>query len=372
MSKEEESLKHRIALSLLPGIGPVTARLLISYCGDAEEIFRMKKNRLERIPGIGPDKAGIILSANVMQRAEEEIDFLRRNSIKTYFYLDKDYPSRLKNCTDAPLLLYFKGECDLNASRIVNIIGTRRNTSYGKEVTEKLVEELKRYETVVVSGLAYGIDIIAHRAAIINEVPTVAVTAHGLDRIYPSVHSSSADRMLKQGGILTEYPSGTNPDRENFPARNRIVAGISDATIIIESAVKGGALITADLANSYNRDVFAFPGRVHDAYSQGCHHLIRENKAMLVTSAADIARAMNWDIEEAEKEKKIRKQLALFVELNEDERKLAEILKEGGTLSVDILAVRSEMPVSRVSSLLLNLEFSGILRSLPGKMYELT
>lgn len=371
MTHPDELLKHQIALNLVPGIGPVLARTLVSYCGGVQEIFQMRKGQLERIPGIGRDRVVRIHSKEVFLKAEKEVSFIRRHSIEPLFYLDKEYPQRLRNCEDAPILLFFRGQCNLNAGRVVSIVGTRQFSSYGRDLTEKLVENLVRYDVVVVSGLAYGIDIIAHRAATLQRIPTVAVLAHGLDRIYPSAHSSIAEKMLKCGGVLTEYQSGTIPDRENFPARNRIVAGMCDATIVIETAIKGGALITAEIANGYNRDVFAFPGRVQDVFSQGCHHLIRENKATLVTSADDIARAMNWDLDEEEKVKKIQKQLNLFLELSEEERSLIGILKENGIVAIDILALKSNMPVSKVSSLLLQLEFSGVLRSLPGKVYEL-
>ena len=371
MIHPDDLLKFRIALTLLPGIGPVLARVLLSYCGGEREIFQLSKSQLERIPGIGAEKAKNIHAKDILSRAEKEVAFMRRHSIQALFYLDKEYPARLKNCEDAPIMLFFKGNCGLNSKRIVSIVGTRQYSPYGRDITEKLVEDLLKYDVVIVSGLAYGIDIIAHRAATMNNIPTVAAVAHGLDRIYPSAHSSTAEKMLKCGGILTEYISGTIPDRENFPARNRIVAGMSDATIVIESAIKGGALITAEIANGYNRDVFAFPGRIHDLFSQGCHHLIRENKAILVTSAEDIARAMNWDLEEEEKIKKTKKQLDLFVELSDEEQILVTILRETGIVAIDLLAIKANMPVSKVSSLLLGLEFSGLLRSLPGKVYEL-
>lgn len=356
---------------MLPGIGPVLARSLLSYCGGEREIFTMKKSQLERIPGIGAGKARSIDMKDVMLKAEKEVAFIQRNCIQPIFYLDKDYPGRLKNCEDAPILLYFKGKCNLNSSRVISIVGTRQFSPYGKELTEKLVTDLFKYDVIIVSGLAYGIDIIAHRAATLNNIPTVAVTAHGLDRIYPATHKATADKMLLNGGVLTEYLSGTVPDRENFPSRNRIVAGMCDATIVMESAVRGGALITAEIANGYNRDVFAFPGRVQDLFSQGCHQLIRDNKAMLVTSADEIAKAMNWDLEEEAKVKKLKKQLDLFLEFSEEEKIIVKILKEDGIVAIDLLALKANMPVSKVSSLLLKLEFAGVLRSLPGKVYEL-
>ncbi|TAH44403.1 MAG: DNA-protecting protein DprA [Bacteroidetes bacterium] len=371
LDKCEDILKYQIALSLAPGIGPVLARILVSYCGGVQEIFQIPKSHLEKIPGIGPEKAIGLHSKEILVKAEREVVFIRKHSIQSLFYLDKDYPARLKYCEDSPILLFFKGKAELNSNRVVAIVGTRQYSPYGRELTESLVEDFLKYDVLIVSGLAYGIDIIAHRSATFHQIPTVAVTAHGLDRIYPSAHISTAEKMIKCGGILTEYISGTKPDRENFPSRNRIVAGMCDATIVIESGIKGGALITAEIANGYNRDVFAFPGRVKDLCSQGCLQLIRENKATLVTSADDIARAMNWDLEEEEKIKKMKKQLDLFLELDPEQKKIISILQEDGVVAIDLLAIKAGMPVSKVSSILLGLEFSGVLRSLPGKVYEL-
>lgn len=371
MNHPDELLKMQITLSLLPGIGPVLARNLVSYCGSVPEIFRKKKSHLEKIPGIGSERAELIFKQQVSGEAEKEVMFIRKHSIQPLFYLDAEYPFRLKNCEDAPVILFYKGTHSLNTPHCVAIVGTRHITSYGKEMTEKIIEGLVKYEALIVSGMAYGVDIAAHKAALKNDLPTVAVTAHGLDRIYPSVHKSTAEKMVQKGGILTEYLSGTVPDRENFPARNRIVAGMTDATIVIESAIRGGALITAELANSYNRDVFALPGRITDTYSQGCHLLIRQNKAILVESVQDIAQALNWDLEEERKKQSPQKQLNMFVELNEEEKKVVNVLIKRGQFPIDHLSLEVQMPVSRVSALLLNLEFAGVIRSLPGKVYEL-
>jgi len=368
---DTHSWKHKIALSLIPGIGPVLARNLVSYCGSVEEIFRKKKGQLERIPGIGEERAAMITSADVFDRAERELDFIRKHSIVPLFYLDPEYPRRLRNCDDSPVLMYYKGTADLNVPRMIAIVGTRRITEYGKEMTDQLIQELEKHRVTIVSGLAYGIDIQAHRAALKNNIPTIGVTAHGLDRIYPPAHRPAAEKMIRHGGILTEYPSRTIPDRENFPARNRIVAGMCDATIVIESARQGGALITADLANGYNRDVFALPGRVTDSYSQGCHELIRENKAMLISSGADVATAMNWDVETENSEKKIQAQIVLFNELKPEEKLLAEILQKNGQTDIDTLSLMARLPVSFVSSLLLNMEFSGMVKMVPGKLFSL-
>jgi DNA protecting protein DprA len=313
-----EDLKFRIALTLLDGVGSVTARNLVSYCGSVEAVFKEKKKNLERIPGIGPVTAEKIVSGQPFSRAEEECAFIEKHHIKPLFYLDKDFPSRLKNCTDAPVMLYYKGTSNLNHHRMIALVGTRNASDYGKQVTEKMVEELKAYDVIIVSGLAYGIDITAHKAALKYNMETIGVLAHGLDRIYPALHKSTAEKMMEQGGLLTEYMTCTRPDRENFPQRNRIVAGMCDAVVIIEAAKTGGALITADIANSYNRDVFAVPGRTIDTYSLGCNHFIKTNKAALVESATDIAEMMQWNIANKPAEKP--KQRKLFVELSEEEK----------------------------------------------------
>jgi len=364
----DEQLKFQIALTLLPGVGSVLAKNLISYCGSVEAVFKKKKYQLEKIPGIGGERADAILNHTVFEKAEQEVRFIRKHKINTFFYLDHDYPARLKNCEDAPVLLFLKGEAELNHARMVAIVGTRNATPYGKQVTEKLVEEFSKYNATVVSGLAYGIDIIAHKASLKNKIPTIGVLAHGLDRIYPGDHKPVAEKMIRNGGVLTEFTSRTNPDRENFPSRNRIVAGMTEATIVIESATKGGALITADIANSYNRDVFAVPGKIGEKYSEGCHELIRTNKAMLIESADQVAEMLNWN--EPEKKKEDR-QLKFFHELKTEEKVLVNLLQQNGKLDIDSLTIHANMAMSKVSSTLLNLEFSGILRSLPGKVYEL-
>lgn len=370
MDSPDEKLKYQIALSLLPDVGPVLARNLVSYCGSVEEIFKKKKSQLERIPGIGPFTAASILSHNIFERAEQEVVFIRKYKIEPLFYLDERYPARLKNCDDAPVMLFMKGQANLNAHRLLAVVGTRNASEYGKELTEQLISKLAPYNVTIVSGMAYGIDIIAHRQALKHQLQTIGVMAHGLDRIYPEVHKPTAEKMLQHGGLLTEYISKTNPDRENFPSRNRIVAGMCDATIVVESGIKGGALITADIANSYNRDVFAFPGRVSDEYSLGCNELIRKNRAMLVQTANELADIMQWSVEES-KSAQTKKQLKIFHELKDDEKVLVNILQQKGKTDIDTLTLQANMPVSKVSTTLLNLEFAGVLKALPGKMFEL-
>lgn len=364
-----DELKYRLALHFLPGIGPVSARALLSYCGSIENIFRMKKSQLEKIPGIGRERASLIHRKDLFEGVEREMLYMEKNGIKPLYFLDKDYPKRLKNCEDAPLLVFYKGNADLNAPRMLAIVGTRFITPYGKDMTEKLVQELAQYSVTIISGLAYGVDVQAHKSALKHIIPTVGVVAHGLDRIYPSDHINIAEKMLVQGGLISEYPSMTKPDRNNFPARNRIVAGMSDAVIVIESAEKGGALITADLANDYNREVFALPGRSSDHFSKGCHYLIRKNKAMLFENAVHIAEMMLWDDDKGKVKKK--KQLELFDTLSEEERNLVRVLGENGITGIDALSLLTALSVNKLSSLLLNLEFAGLLKTLPGKQYEL-
>lgn len=363
----DENLKYKIAISLIPHIGDMRAKRLISYCGSAEAVFSEKKAALEKIPGIGEANAKAVLTQKVFDRVEQEIKFIEKNKITPLFYLDKEYPKRLTHCEDSPVLLYFKGKANLNSEKIISIIGTREATDYGKQLCEKLIADLAPYNPIIVSGLAYGIDICAHKAAMDNNLTTVCGLGHGLDKIYPAVHRTYAEKMLENGGWLSDFTSGTTPDRENFPRRNRIVAGMSDATIVVESKVGGGSLITADIANSYNRDVFAFPGRINDECSVGCNNLIKQNKAALIQSAADIIYIMGW--EQKLKNAPIQKQL--FVELKPEEEILVNLLKEKESVNVDDICLFAKMPMSKVSSLLLTLEFSGIVKSLPGKRYRL-
>lgn len=370
MTKEKQNiLLYQIAATLLPGVGDITAKKLIAYCGGVEEIFKLRKSALMKIPGVGPVLAKLILEQDVLKRAEEEVEFVLKNNINPIFYTEKQFPERLKHCMDSPILIYTQGEMDLNAKRIVSIVGSRNATDYGKHVCEKLVKGLKSPDLLIVSGLAYGIDITAHKSALKYGVPTIGVLAHGLDRLYPSIHKKVASEMMEAGGLITEFMQGTNPDRENFPKRNRIVAGIADATIVVEAAKKGGALITAELANSYNRDVFAVPGRVDDKYSEGCNWLINRNKAVLTSSAEDILYLMNWEKENESKAKKpIQKQL--FVELSDEQRLITDLLHEG-QLSIDSICAKAQMPMSKVAAALLDLEFSGLVTSLPGKVFRL-
>ncbi|HLN72532.1 MAG: DNA-processing protein DprA [Methylococcaceae bacterium] len=367
--ENSDSLVYNIALSMIPGIGNVIARNLVAYVGSVEGVFREKEKNLVKIPLVGEVNAQKIIKQNVLERAKREVDFIRKNKIKTYFYLDEDYPARLKNCNDAPIMLFFKGNANLNQDKTIAVVGTRNATNYGKEICEELIRAFaqRSYPLLVVSGLAYGVDIHAHKACLKYNIPTVGVFAHGLDMVYPTLHAPVAAKMIENGGLLSDFSSETQIDRQNFLRRNRIIAGLADATIVIESAEKGGALVTADIANSYDRDVFAYPGRSNDLYSKGCNNLIKQNKAILIESQADIEKAMNWDIT-SQKPKSI--QTSLFVELTADEQKLVDILKEGDRF-VDEITSETHLPMSRVSALLLGLEFKALVISLPGKMYRL-
>jgi DNA processing protein len=364
-----ELLAYKIAISLIPGIGSVTARNLIAYVGSVEGVFHEKEKNLVKIPGIGEVNAQKVIRQNVLERAKKEVDFILKNRIKTFFYLDENYPARLKNCSDAPIVLYYKGNANLNEQRIISVVGTRNATNYGKELCDELIRSFsqRNYQLLVVSGLAYGIDVHAHKACLKYNIPTVGIFAHGLDAMYPALHAPIAAKMLEKGGLLTDFISESKIDRQNFLRRNRIIAGLADATIIVESAEKGGALVTADIANSYNRDVFAFPGRSNDIFSRGCNKLIKMNEAVLIETQMDIEKAMNWDVKMLVAR---AVQTSLFVELNADEQKLVDLLK-GGDRFVDEITIETQLPMSRVSSLLLGLEFKGLVISLPGKMYRL-
>jgi len=360
-------LLYRIGITLIPGVGDVNGKKLISYCGSPEAVFSEKRKALMKIPGIGEATVNSILSQKVLERAEKEIAFIEKYNIQSLYYTDKEYPLRLRHCIDSPILLYYKGNANLNAEKVVGIVGTRRATEYGKESCKKIVEGLADIGVLVVSGLAYGIDTCSHKAALKNNLKTVGVVAHGLDRIYPYDNKSLAIKMQNDGGIITEFLSESIPDRENFPQRNRIIAGMVDALIVVESAKRGGALITADIANSYNRDVFAVPGDIDNKYSEGCNLFIKTNRAALIQSADDIKYVMRWETES----KKPPKQRKLFIELSDDEKILMEILKDMNQANIDYLVKNSKLTPSKVASGLLNLEFEGVVKSLPGKIYKM-
>ncbi|MDR1610296.1 MAG: DNA-processing protein DprA, partial [Candidatus Symbiothrix sp.] len=293
------NLIYQIGITLVKGIGNIIAKQIIDNLDDISLLFTEKKHLLERIPSLSRRIIDEIYKPEVLKRAEQEILFIEKNKITPLFITDSAYPKRLQECVDSPVILYYRGNTDLNVTKIISIVGTRNASAYGRDMTEQLLHDIKEKfpEMLIVSGLAYGIDIIAHRAALRENLATVGILAHGLDRIYPPAHRNTAVEMLNNGGLLTDFISETNPDRQNFVKRNRIIAGIADCTIVVESAEKGGALITANIVDSYNRDLFAFPGKAGDRYSEGCNSLIKFKKAALITSAKDVFREMNWDIQ---------------------------------------------------------------------------
>lgn len=363
-------LLYQLALTEVQNVGCVHAKILAQQFGSAENIFRAKQQLLEKIEGIGEIRARSIKTFTNFSKAEEEIKFIEKYKIKPLFLTDKDYPKRLLNCYDSPTLLFYKGNADLNTSKIIAIIGTRNHSEYGKQQTEKLMKELSSHNVLVVSGMAYGIDAIAHKASLKNDLATVGVLGHGLDQIYPPDHSNLAKDMLKHGGgLLTEFRSNTKPDKHNFPTRNRIVAGMSDATVVIETGEKGGSMITAELANGYNKDVFALPGRVTDNKSAGCNFLIRNNKAMLLTDAEEIIEIMGW--EEKIQRSKVNTQKELFIELSKEEKLIVDILNEKESVHIDELNTKSGLSSSSAAAAILSLELQNVIISLPGKLYRL-
>ena len=364
-------LIYQLALTEVPYIGCVHAKILAQHFESAEKIFKAKQQLLEKIEGIGEIRARSIKSFTDFSNAEDEIKFIEKYRIRTLFLTDKNYPQRLLNCYDSPTLLFYKGDTDLNASKIIAIIGTRNHTEYGKQQTEKLIKELSMHNILVVSGMAFGIDAIAHKASLKNGLSTVGVLGHGLDQIYPPDHSNLAKDMLKHGGgLLTEFRSNTKPDKHNFPTRNRIVAGMSDATVVIETGEKGGSMITAELANGYNKDVFALPGKVTDHKSAGCNFLIRNNKAMLLTDAEELIEIMGW--EEKSQKTKVKSQKAIFIELSKEEKAIIDILNEKETVHIDELNIKSGLSTSSIAVAILNLELQNVIISLPGKIYRLS
>lgn len=363
-------LQYQIAITLLPGIGDINGKKLMEHCGGVEAVFTEKKQSLKKIPGIGDALVAAITNgrSEALARAEKEMLFIEKYKITSLFYTEDHYPHRLRNCIDSPMMLYFKGNCNLNQAKVLSIVGTRSATEYGRNCCKAIVEGFAGRDVLIASGLAQGIDTCAHKEALKNKLETVGVLGHGLDRLYPSENRALAEKMLESGGLLTDFMSETNPDRENFPRRNRIIAGMADATLVVEAAKKGGALITADIANSYNRDVFAVPGRIGDAYSEGCNYFIKINKAALVQSADDIKYIMKWKAEEPKTEGLQRK---LFINLSPDEEAIIALLTETPELSIDSICYSMQTTMSRVATALLNMEFEGIIKRLPGKMYRL-
>lgn len=358
---------YQIALTMIYGVGYAHSRQLLEHFGTARNIFLEKERLLERVPGIGHKTAAEIKNPEVLRRAEAELSYMEKNAINAVFFTDEHYPHRLRECADAPLVLYSKGNVDLNRKRIVSVVGTRNATAYGRDMTEQLILELAAAlpDMQIISGLAFGIDICAHKAALKNNLSTIGVLAHGLDRIYPSVHCGTAVAMMEKGGLLTDFPSGTNPDRPNFVKRNRIVAGLADATVVVESAERGGSLITADIAFSYSRDVFAFPGRSKDPLSKGCNKLIKLNKAGLITCAADLIEAMGWD---DKPNSPVQAQLSFLEE--EDDNPVTSLIRKKKEIHINELAIELEVTISELTVLLFELEMEGKIKALPGGRYR--
>lgn len=363
----DQNRLSQLALHFIPGIGNFIVKQLISYSGSAENVFKRSKAGLLKIPGVGPATADAILKNQPFIKAEEELKRAEKANTKLLLYSDKEFPSRLNHINDAPSLLYYKGTADLNAQKVVAIVGTRNATQYGKDFTEELIEGLKSHSALIVSGLAYGIDIQAHKCALKSKLPTVGVMASGIDIIYPALHKQTAQQMTEQGGLLTEHTFGVQPEAPKFPARNRIIAGMADAVVIVEAAKRGGALITAEIANSYNKDVFAVPGMVHGSFSEGCNNLIKINKAHLLTGVKDLEYIMDWENEQKSKKRSVDLSM-----LDEEEALVFTALKiHDNSIPIDNLSWQTQLSVSRLASVLLNLEFKGIVKSLPGKNYKL-
>jgi DNA processing protein len=361
-------LLYQLALTGVPQIGHVHAKILVQHFGSAKDIFKAPIHLLEKIEGIGAVRAHSIRSFKNFNEAEKEIAFIEKYKVNTLFLTDAGYPQRLLHCYDPPTLLFYRGKADLNASHIVSVIGTRSNTGYGKIITEKLISELAGWQVLVISGLAFGIDAMAHKAAMKNNLSTIGVLAHGLDALYPSEHTGLAREMIKNGGgLLTEFRSGSKPDKHHFPSRNRIVAGLSDAIVVVETGIKGGSMITAELGNGYNKDVFAFPGKATDAKSSGCNHLIKNNKAILLTEAAYLVHIMGWEQREVKK----KKQKEIFIELSASERVIVDMLKDRETLPIDEIHTRCALSNSTIAAAILNLELQQVIEALPGKVYRL-
>jgi DNA processing protein len=362
----EQDLFHLLALQRVEGVGDIMAKKLLTHFGDAESIFKAKASHLATIDGVGSILLKNLKEKSVFEKATQELRFIVDNAIDVAYFQDENYPERLKHCIDGPVLLFTSGNINLKNKKIISIVGTRQITSYGIEFCRKFIEDLAPLDPIIVSGFAYGVDIVAHQLAIEYNLQTIGVVAHGLNQIYPKTHKKYVAKVEENGGFMTEFWSSSNPDKENFVRRNRIVAGMTEATIVIESADRGGSLITANMANDYNRDVFAVPGRVTDKYSQGCNNLIKTQKANVLTSAADLIYILNWDLEK--EIKPIQKQL--FVTLDTDEQKVYDYLLKTGKVVMDIIALQCDFPIYRISGLLLNMELKGVIRPLPGKLFE--
>jgi len=358
---------YRLALVCVPKVGAQTAKTLLSYCGSVEGIFTASQQDLLAIPGIGTQLVANIQQPELLDRAAREWDCMQEKGIRLVYFQDAEYPRRLRPYFDAPIGLFLSGNLDLNAPRILSIIGTRKPTREGLQFCYQLVEELRSFQPVIVSGMAYGIDICAHRAAMEHDLPTIGVLAHGHGYLYPTAHRADADRMLARGGLISEYPRFVYPEKEYFPMRNRIVAGMCDALVVIETGERGGSIITANLANGYHKDVFAVPGRLSDPRSKGCNQLIKSHRAALLESAKDIGYIMGWDTPGSNSPQ----QQTLFTELSEDEKNIVALLDQADPVSIDWLCYQSQQSNSKVAALLLELECRGLVLAKPGNRFSL-
>ncbi len=367
---EKSELFYKLALHFLPNIGPHISKTLLAHFHEAKAIFKATRGELLNIEGVSYGTyANLKQLATLEKRIEQELLFCEKNQVQILFYDHPQFPKKLKSVSDSPYLVYLRGKTNLNWNRSVAIVGTRNATAYGKAITNKIIESLAPHKPLIVSGLAYGIDIYAHKAALDCGLDTVGVMAHGHDRLYPALHKSTAEKMLIQGALLTEFSAGTRPDRERFPQRNRIVAGLCDATLVIEAAKSGGALITANMAFGYGREVFAVPGRLGDEFSEGCNMIIQQLKAAIYTDSEAFVRSMNWDLEESP-QRGVQK--SLFVDdLSDQEQIIYDVLKESGKLHLDEILYKTKMPLSSIFNQLMQMELKGIVMSLPGKMYDL-
>ncbi len=364
---DSEEILYLLALQKVKGIGSINAKKLIAHLGSAQAVFTKKRSELTKINGFGPSFLKDVNTSEVLKKASVEWEYIQQNNIKYSSFLDDDYPDRLKHCIDGPILLFQDGNIEYNKQPVISIVGTRKMTSYGRSFLKSFIHDLKTYNPIIISGFAYGVDITAHRFAMDYGLQTIGVLAHGLDEMYPPQHKKHVHKVLENGGFYTEYWHDEKALRENFLMRNRIIAGLSDATIIVESATKGGSLVTAHIANSYNRDVFAVPGRVKDTFSQGCNNLIRTNRAALLQSVENLAYMLNWD---QDKQTKKTIQPKLFLNLDQEQQKIYDYLLEKGKTLLDQLALDTQIPIYKLSGILVEMEMMGVIKPLPGKMFE--
>ncbi len=371
----EEETRYAIALTYMTGLSFATALILYRELGGAKAIYDHRHDIRDVVPDCSPRLAEVLKNWSApLEQADAELQFINKYNIQALPLADDSYPARLRECPDAPIIIYYKGTADLNQKHVINIVGTRHCTTYGQDLVRRFITQLKELcpQVLIVSGLAYGIDICAHRQALASDLETVGVLAHGLEKIYPTQHRDTAAQMIRQGGLLTEYVSYSHMDKSNFVRRNRIVAGMTDATILVESAAHGGGLITAEIAQGYGRNVFAFPGPVGAKYSEGCNNLIRDNGAGLISSAEDFIKAMGWQsdalLQQAKSEGIER---TFFPDLTGEEQAIVAVLDQEGDLQQNILSVKTNLPIGKLTAILFQLEMKGVVRPLAGGNYHL-